>query len=307
METTTKPSEDLSNSSIVVCDWANSSAAECNSLQGTPFQEPAARETFAEFIARNVRELLSVRFAALTFVENSLRRRYHNSILGFAWSFLNPLLTMGVMVLIFSLVLQFDAKRFAVYLFSNMLPWTYMVESLVGGTSALIMFEGFLNKVYLPKNFFPLVVVSISTANFAFNLFSLLSIAFALGMTPSLSLLLLPLAVLVTFVFNLALAVILSIATLCLRDLTHIVTVGMSVIFYAIPILYPVEKIPKEYHFIFEWNPFYHFLNLFKTLIYEARIPAYSEWLIPVTISGVAAIIAMAYLKANEKEIIYRL
>ncbi|MBY0548393.1 MAG: ABC transporter permease [Candidatus Obscuribacterales bacterium] len=267
----------------------------------------ANSESLVKFLGKNITELANLKYAIASFVVNNLRRRYHNSVVGFGWSLLNPLLTMGVMALIFSLVFHQDPKRFTVYLFGSMLPWTYIVESLVGGSTALTAHESFLKKLYLPKTFFPLVVVCVATCNFLLSMISLLILGFAFGMKPSLSLLLLPLATAVLFSFNFAMALLLAVGTVYLRDLTHLVTVFLGVVFYMMPIIYPIDQMPQEYRGLFLCNPFYYFLCLFRALLYEARIPTAQEWSIPVGISFVALFCALYVLRKKDKDIVYRL
>ncbi len=267
----------------------------------------AQSDSFANFLRRNFFELTRLKFALLSFVVNTLRRRYHNSVLGFAWSLLNPLMTMGVMALIFSLIFHQDPKKFTIYLFGAMLPWSYIVEAAVSGSTSLIAYESFLKKLYLPKTFFPLVVVSISSANFLFSMVSLLLLGFCFGMQASLSLLWLPAATAVLFLFNFGLALTLAVATPYFRDLTHIVSVILGATFYTMPIIYPVEQMPVEYHGLFMYNPFYYFLCLFRAIMYETRTPTLSEWLTPLAIAFAAIAAATFLLRMKEKDIIYRL
>jgi ABC-type polysaccharide/polyol phosphate export permease len=272
-----------------------------------PALEQQRLEPIGRFVLRHFTELRKLKFALATFVLNTLRRRYHNSVLGFAWSLLNPLLTMGVITLVFSLIFHRDPQKFAIYLFSGMLPWSFITESLVGGSTSLISFESFLKKIYLPKTFFPLVVVSIAFSNFAFSLVSLLILGFFCGVRPTASLLFLPAAALILFVFNFALAVSLAVLTLYLRDLTHIITVLLGMLFYLMPIIYPIDQMPSEYHYLFVWNPFYYFLTLFKALMYEGRVPSLDQWAIAVTISAVSMLLTTYLLRSKEKDIMYRL
>ena len=267
----------------------------------------AQKEPFASFLRRNILELFNLKFALVSFVVNTLRRRYHNSVLGFAWSLLNPLLTIGVMAFIFSWIFHQELDKFTVYLFGALLPWMYIVESLTTGSSAYITNESFLKKLYLPKTFFPLVVVSISTANFMFSMTSLLFLGFCFGLQPSMPMLMLPLATACLFLFNFGMALILAVTTLFLRDLTHIVTVLLGLLFYTMPIMYPIETLPEKYHWVFIYDPFYYFLRLFRILLHEARFPSFEEWGVPLAISASVFLVALMVLRRKENDIVFRL
>jgi ABC-type polysaccharide/polyol phosphate export permease len=81
----------------------------------------------------------------------------------------------------------------------------------------------------------------------------------------------------------------------------------LSMLFYTMPIIYPIEQMPTEYHGLFLWDPFYYFLKLFKVLMYEGTIPALSEWYVPLGITAVSLVVAFGVLKWKERDIIYRL
>ncbi len=165
------------------------------------------------FTCRNVAELLELRSAIGNFVYNTLRRRYHRSILGFTWSLLNPLLTMVVMTTVFSLVFHMDPRKYGIFIFTGILPWTFMSESINIGCDSIITAETFHKKLYLPKVFFPLVTVCTETINFAMSLTSLMLLFLFLGMKLQLSMLFLPFATLILSIFNLGMAIICAATT----------------------------------------------------------------------------------------------
>jgi len=117
----------------------------------------------------------------------------------------------------------------------------------------------------------------------------------------------LPLVIGITFVFLVGISLIAAIATVYFRDINHIIAVIMSVIFYAMPILYPTDQVPKNLAFVFEINPFYHFIRLYRHVIYEGVIPGLSEWVIPSVIALSTLILSLLLLKKTDKDIVFRL
>ncbi|HEY9778133.1 MAG TPA: ABC transporter permease [Planktothrix sp.] len=265
------------------------------------------RESFLQFIARATRELQHVKFALASFVINNLRRRYRRSILGFAWSLLNPLLTMVVLTTVFSLLFHRNAQNYAVFVFTGLLPWQFLSDSIINGGISIVQNEHFLKKVYIPKTFFPLVAVGTEGVNFALSLSSMLILGLFIGLHPSPTLLLVPLAVAVLTVFNLAMAIALSILTIYFRDLTHIIKIVLSAAFYLVPIIYPLDQIPAQFRSYFFLNPIYYFINLFRVTINDGRLPTAPEWLIPVGVASLAMAASLYMMYKTERDLIYRL
>lgn len=274
---------------------------------GAHLNRSVKNESLLAFIARSIGELRSFKFALGSFVVNNLRRRYRRSVLGFAWSLLNPLLTMLVMTAVFSMLLKYDPLNFGILLFTGLLPWSFITDSLTNGAQSIVGYEAFLKKVYVPKLFFPLVSVSTELMNFLFSLMSLMIVALCVGLHITPALCLLPLAIAVLFVFNFSAAIILAIATVYFRDMNHIIRVVLNFLFYLMPIIYTLEAIPASHRWLFKLNPMYHFLNPMRVIIYDGHCPDYLEWSIPVALTAVCFTLAMYTLKRTEHDLIYRL
>jgi len=264
-------------------------------------------EWFIAYVWRTVGELRYVKFALASFIINSLRRRYQRSILGFAWSLLNPLLMMIVLTAVFSLIFKRDAKAYGIFIFTGLLPWTFISESIATGCSSITAAENFMKKVYIPKIFFPLVSVATELINFALSLVSMMALALLVGLHLHWAVLLLPVAMAVTFLFTFGIALALAVATVYFRDITHFVRVILTCFFYLIPIVYPLSAVPEKYVIFFQINPFSHFINLYRDIIYSGTAPTVNEWLITVALSGVSLFVGFAILRQKEKDIIFRL
>jgi ABC-type polysaccharide/polyol phosphate export permease len=267
----------------------------------------ATPQSFPAYVISKLDELRFIKFAFVSFVVNNLRRRYQRSALGFAWSLLNPLLMMIVMTTIFSMLFHQDPKSYGIYIFTGLLPWQFINESVIGGCSAITGAEAFMKKVYVPKLFFPLVTCSTELVNTALALFSMIMLGTVLGLKIGWSLLLLPAALLVTFAFTFGIVLSLAISTVYFRDLSHLIKVILQSFFYFIPIVWKVESLPKQYVPYFEANPFTHFIMLFRTIVFDGQAPHLREWAITIAYSCCTILIGLYILKRNEKDIIYRL
>ena len=266
-----------------------------------------AKESFFCFVHRNASDLISFRFAILSFVYNTLRRRYRRSFFGFAWSLLNPLLTMLVMTVVFSLLFRVDPHKYGIYIFTGSLPWSFIIDSVNGGCESIIAAEGFHKKVFLPKMFFPFVTVCTETINFVFSLISLLILFLLIGMPLNPTMFFLPVAVLLLSTFNLGMALMCAVWTVYFRDFAHIAKVLLGIFFYLTPIIYPLSALPEHYREYFKLNPVYHFVNLFRLLVVDGRSPSYVEWSIPAILALSVAAFGFLILRSKERDLIYRL
>jgi len=266
-----------------------------------------SKESFFVYTWRTVGELRFVKFALGSFVINNLRRRYQRSVLGFAWSLLNPLLMMAVLTAVFSIIFQRDPKTFGVFVFTGLLPWTFISESIAGGCSAITSAEGFMKKVYIPKIFFPLVTVATELINFGLSLISMMALAALLGLQLHWTILLLPIAMGITFLFTFGISLAMAVSTVYFRDIAHLTRVVLSCFFYLIPIVYPLSAVPSKYKIFFENNPFTFFINLFRDILYYGTVPTLKEWLIPLGLAVIALIVGFSILRRNERDIIFRL
>jgi ABC-type polysaccharide/polyol phosphate export permease len=264
-------------------------------------------ESYLRYTVKNLRDIYLYRFALNNFVRNNLRMRYRRSALGFVWSLLNPLLVMGVISFVFSVIFKEDIRTFAIYIFSGLAPWGFMSATIQGGCMSLVYAEGYLKKLYVPKMLFPMITVTTEVMNFFFSIISLALLALFLGFHFHFSILLLPFAVLVTYLFILGSVIIMSVATVYFRDLSQIVSVLFAALFYMVPILYPIEKIPEQFRAYFYLNPFLYFIQLFRKVILGEPQMVWSDWVIPIAISLVVMAAGLYVLMKRDRDIIYRL
>lgn len=271
--------------------------------------DAAEHSGIKNILIRNFRDLVTYRYAIYNFVSSNLRSRYRRSVLGFLWTLLNPLFTMAILAIVFSTIFQSSAKNFSVYIFSGLLPWSLLSNSMVVGSMSIVAGEAYLKKVYIPKFFFPLITVGVEVVNFLLSLISLFFLAVLLGAKVSWGLLVLPIALLLTAMFIFGLVLIVSIITPYFRDLSHIIQLAFTALFYITPIIYPLEKIENSHLLLIvtKLNPFFYFVNLFHVIIYQAKIPDNVSWLTCLGLTVLSLTIGATVFNSKEKDVVYRL
>lgn len=257
--------------------------------------------------SRELKSLWRYRACLPTFVVNNLKRRYQRSVLGFMWSLLNPLLMMTIMTMVFSAFFKRDPRDFALYIFSGLLPWSYMSSTMTAGCGSIVEAESYLKRLPVSKIIFPLVLAGTETANFVLSLVALAVLGLALGLPFHASALMLPIAALPVVAFTFGITIFLSVLTVYFRDIAHIIGVALGGLFYLTPILYPLNAVPEHLRGWYELNPFFHLINVIRLVISDGRLPNVYEWCAAWALAAVALVLAVVTYVWRERDIIYRL
>ncbi|MGI8685253.1 MAG: ABC transporter permease [Acidimicrobiales bacterium] len=238
--------------------------------------------TLAEYAAS--RELMG----NLTLRE--LRSKYKRSLLGWAWSLLNPLATMLVYTLVFGFFLAVTPprgepsglKNFAFYLMCGLLAWNFFTAGVMGSIGTLIGNANLVKKTYFPRELLVGSLVASGVVSFLIEV-SLLSVALLLFgnvVLPFLPVALLLVCLLTLFTLGLGLAF--SVLNVYFRDVQHLVNILFQVWFYLTPIVYPISLVPDRARIfgrilparaLFELNPMVGFVESFRDLLYNLRMP----------------------------------
>jgi lipopolysaccharide transport system permease protein len=219
--------------------------------------------------------------AALT--ARDLKARYRGSILGFFWSLANPLLLLGVYTLVFTKFFPQQVVRpYPLFLFSGILAWTFFAAAVLESTTSISANAGLIKKVMFPAEALPLVVVLSHLVHFALALPVLLAAVavFALlgSFSPSATMLLIPLLMLLQSLFVAGIALTVSSASVLFRDLRDIVANLMQLGFFVTPVIYLVDKIEmRALRALLRINPMTPFVVAYQDLFFFGRLPNLSD------------------------------
>jgi ABC-type polysaccharide/polyol phosphate export permease len=221
----------------------------------------------------NLGSLLRYRGLIQSLVARELKARYRGSVLGFVWSFVNPLLLLSIYSFVFTTVMRSSDARttpFAVFLFCGLLPWTWFSSSLTEATSSLINGGNLIRKVLFPAEVLPIVSVLANMVHFLLGLPILIVFMIAFRHYPVVGTLpWFPIVLAVQLIFTLGLAFALSALTVHFRDLRDLLTNVLTLWFFATPILYPYFM-PSVSRFLtlFRLNPFYHLAVSYQEILF---------------------------------------
>ncbi len=218
-------------------------------------------------------ELFRYRDLLWSLVQRDLTVRYKRSVLGFLWTMLNPLFTMLVLTIVFSALFHMAVENFAVYLLAGLLLWNFFSAGTTMAMSNLVWGGGLLNKIYVPKSIFVVSAIFVNLVNLLLALVPLALIMLVTGQRFSPALSFLPIAILLTFFFALGVALCVAALAVFFVDVIDIYQVGLMILSYLTPIIYPISIVPDRFRFFIHLNPMYYFVELFRQPIYQGTLP----------------------------------
>lgn len=227
----------------------------------------AVVEEFLEMVRH--RELLRL------LVVKELKLKYKGTVLGMAWSLLNPLLMMLVYSAVFSVIARFgNLPRYPIFLLSGLLPWTALAGVIASASISIVINGHLVRRVRFPREFLPLSSVGANLFNLlpSFAILTLLALAFRqpLGWP----LVMLPLLVLLQALFSVGIALVLSALTVYFRDIEHLVGIGTTVWFFGTPVIYPLNSFAgHRFSAILMLNPMTWLITSYQDIWHENTWP----------------------------------
>ncbi len=215
-----------------------------------PMERVAAKPSLFRGFGSTMRDIYAYRELLGQLIRKELKVKYKDSVLGFFWTLLRPLL----MLLVYSIAIgtflgnSKNIPEFGVFLFTGLLAWQLFTDIIGGCTGTIITNAGLVKKVYFPRELFPLSVVGAAFINFLLQCIVLIGAYVVTWHPPKFStdLLLVPLGLLVMVTFALALGLVLGAANVYLRDMEYLVEVGLLLWFWMTPIVYDWTKVHNK-------------------------------------------------------------
>ena len=213
------------------------------------------------------------RAAVWVLIARELKARYRGAALGFLWSVVNPLIFMGVYVLVFSVYLRIDVENYPAFVLCGLLPWSWFAASLTEATRSIIDNRGLVKKVALPSAIFPLVSIGSNLVHFLLSMPVLLALLFAFGVSVSWPLLLFPAVVFVQFLLTFGIALVCASLAVRFRDLLQVVPNALTLWFFVTPIFYSERMVPPPFRGLLLVNPMVPVILLYQDILYHRRVP----------------------------------
>jgi lipopolysaccharide transport system permease protein len=225
-------------------------------------------------VTSHLRELYRHRVLIETLVRREVKARYRGSVLGYAWTLLNPVSLVVVYHLVFRRFTHAVAlTHYPAFLFVGMLPWLWIASSVSSGAMAIVAGASLVTKVGVPPHVLPTVQVIANLVNVVLGLpVAMVALAYA-GVTPSASLALLPLVLALELAFLYGVTLLLATLSVPYRDVQFLVQNALSLWFLLTPVAYPLKTVPGRYGTLLALNPATSFVVSFQQILFDGRAP----------------------------------
>jgi len=200
---------------------------------------------------------------------------YAQTVLGFTWAVLNPLIQLVIFTIIFGRVAKIDTGDVPYALFSSVavIPWTYMAGAMVASSQSLVSSQGMLGKVYFPRIIFPITPILSKLVDFAISLLLLIAILGYYGVSPTFQLLYIPIFIVMMMLIPVSVGLWLSSLAIRFRDVRFAMSFFISMLMYSAPIVYSAAAIPEEYRLIYSFNPIVGVIEGYRASLLGAEVP----------------------------------
>lgn len=246
------------------------------------------------------RKLIYLKDLTISLTIKELKSKYTSATLGFLWILINPLLQMVVLTVVFSIFLKINVENYPLFVFSGLLPWMFFSLSLQSGTSSLIANRDLIKKTAFPRYLLPIASVFAHLFTFCLSL-GLLTTFVIVIFGPSFSLLfLLPIVIWET-ILAIAIVLVLSSLDIYYRDVSFALQALIMVWFYATPILYPIDFVPKTYFPFYILNPMVGVTTAFQSIFLHTSIVSFVPILISITETAILLPISFFVFKKRSK------
>ena len=222
----------------------------------------------------DIKNIWTFRDMVFELTHRELRGKYKGSVLGFLWTYINPLMQILVYAFVFSQIFRSGIEKFHLYLIVSMFPFNFFTGGVIQGLGSIRYQGDLVKKVYFPRQILPIVSLTVNFVNMLISFLIIYSILLVSGWGINLKLQvwLLPVMV-IEYFFALGLALLLSAVEVYFRDIEHIVTVLMMIWMYVTPMFYSIEIIPEKFLPVFYCNPMLYVIGMYQQILYYKAAP----------------------------------
>jgi homopolymeric O-antigen transport system permease protein len=228
----------------------------------------------------NFRELKQYQDLFWFMVWRDIKVRYAQTIMGFGWAILQPLIQIILFSVVFGKVAKIPTEGIPYLLFSSVaiIPWTYMSQTMTKSSASLVGGAGMLGKIYFPRLIFPITPVLATLIDFGLSLIIIIVVMAYYLVLPTWNLLFFPLLVLLMMSISAGVGMLLSAMAIRYRDVQHVMGFMLRFLMYSAPIVYSASSIPETYRFYYSLNPIVGVIEGFRACLLGSPMPWIYIW-----------------------------
>ena len=233
---------------------------------------------------RSLQNLWRYRVLIQSLVSRELKARYRGSVLGFFWSFVNPLLLLIVYTIVFNYILPNRAlatQPYALFLFVGLLPWTWFSSALLESSNVIMVGGSLIKKIIFPAEVLPFVSVLANLVHFLLGTPIIFAFILIYKVPLNWNVLYFPLIIFIQLVFTLGFALWISSLSVHFRDLKDILANLLTLWFFCSPVIYPFSvsfteasaAVSSVFYYVLRFNPVSYLMDSYHQAIFYARTP----------------------------------
>ena len=254
-----------------------------------------------------LREVFHYRNLIYQLVRRDVLTRYKRSVLGIAWTMLNPLGMMVVLSLAFSQILRMNIPGYSAFVLSGLMGWNFFSQTTTASMVNLVWGGSLLKRIYIPRSAFAVAAMGTGLVNIAFSLVPMVVVMLFSGLPIQWAILFLPVPTLLLLFFSLGIGLLISTWAIYFPDVSEMYQIIISAWMYLSPVIYNDSMLPPDLQFWFSrFNPMYNIIRLFRLPIYDGRLPTWEEFWPSLLISVVVLIMGWVVFTSKSDEFAYR-
>ncbi len=253
-----------------------------------------------------LKELGKYRYLLGQLVRRDILTRYKRSVLGVAWTMLNPLGTMLILTFVFSNFFKTEVPHFPVYILSGLLVWNYFSQATNAAISGLVWGGSLLKRIYIPNTVFGVSAIGTALVNLVISVVPLVIVMLVDKAPFYWSMLFLPVAILILTAFTLGFALFISSLAVFFPDVGEMYQVVLTAWMYLTPIIYPETLIAPNLLPYFRINPMYWMVKIYRLPVFEGRVPTWQEFLPALGWGLGMLVVGWLYFTSKSEEYAYR-
>lgn len=253
-----------------------------------------------------LKELSKYRYLLGQLVRRDILTRYKRSVLGVAWTMLNPLGTMLILTFVFSNFFKSAVPHYPVYILSGLLVWNFFSQATNAAISGLVWGGSLLKRIYIPSTAFGVSAIGTALVNLIISIVPLVIVMLVDRAPFYWSLLFLPVSIVILTAFTLGFGLFISSLAVFFPDVGEMYQVLLTAWMYLTPIIYPETLISPNLLPFFKINPMYWMVKMFRLPIFEGRIPNWQELLPAFAWAVGMLVLGWIYFTSKSEEYAYR-
>lgn len=254
-----------------------------------------------------LRGIFRYRDLILQLIRKDIVARYKRSVLGVAWTMLQPLGMMIILSVVFSTLFS-QVKGYPAYILSGLIAWTFFSQATSAMMTQIVWGGALLRQIYLPRTSFAVSSIGTGLTNLGISFIPLVFIVLIIGLPIRWSILFVPISMLLLGAFALGVGLIVSTMSIYFPDVSDMYSLVLTGWMYLTPIVYPETLIPEAYRYwFFHLNPMYYYVKIFRAPIFEGVIPDGSILLVATLISAITLTIGWLFFSKRSDEFAYHL